>query len=82
MVCLTVEAPDPPDPLYGASRAAGRVLLRELARELSAEGIRASEATLDSRRADPERCAEAVRRLLADPPDPLTGFSVQGVPEA
>ena len=82
VVCLNVEDPAPPDPLYEASRAAARVLLRELARELSAEGIRASEVTLDSRRADPERCAEAVRRLLADPPDTPTKFSFQRVPEA
>jgi NADP-dependent 3-hydroxy acid dehydrogenase YdfG len=82
VVCLNVDDPDPPDPLYEASRAAARVLLRELARELSAEGIRASEVTLDSRRADPERCAEAIRRLLADPPDTPTRFSFQRVPEA
>lgn len=78
VVCLNVEDPDP---LYKASRAAARVLLQELAREFSAEGLRASEVALGSRRASPERCAEAVRRLLADPPDPLTGFSTQRVPE-
>ena len=81
VVCLNVEEPEPPDPLYGASLAATRVLLRGLADEFFDGGIRASEVTLYPRRADPERCAESVRRLLVATHDALPRFSVQRVPE-
>lgn len=79
VVCLNIGNPDPPDPLYAASRAATHVLLRELSGEFFDEGIRASEVTLVSRGANPKRCAETVCRLLADPPDLHTGFSIQRV---
>jgi NADP-dependent 3-hydroxy acid dehydrogenase YdfG len=82
VVYLSIEDPEGLDPLYGASRAAARVLLRGLAGEFFDQGVSASEVTLDSRRASPERCAETVRRLLAAPPDTPTRFSVQRVPEA
>lgn len=82
---LVLDADDPhsPDPLYRASRAAGRVLLQELSRELSDEGILTSEVRLaDPSRTCPERCAESVCRLLADPPDAPEGFTIRRIPEA
>jgi NAD(P)-dependent dehydrogenase (short-subunit alcohol dehydrogenase family) len=64
------EVPEAPDPLYRASRAATGVVLRELAREFSGEGVRAGEVYLeDLRRVSPERCAGAVRDLLVNTPD-------------
>jgi NADP-dependent 3-hydroxy acid dehydrogenase YdfG len=83
VVGLSVESPEAADPLYKASRAAGRVILQELGRELSGEGIRASEVRLeDSRRVSPERCAEVACRLLADPPAASAGFTVRSIPES
>jgi NADP-dependent 3-hydroxy acid dehydrogenase YdfG len=83
VVSLSVEDQETADPLYEASRAAVRVILQELNRELSGEGIRASEVRLEGlRRVGPERCAKSVHRLLADPPDNPTRFSVRRVPEA
>jgi NADP-dependent 3-hydroxy acid dehydrogenase YdfG len=83
VVSLSVEDQEAADPLYEASRAAVRVILQELNRELSGEGIRASEVRLGSpRRVGPEQCAESVHRLLAEPPDNPTGSSVPRVPEA
>jgi NADP-dependent 3-hydroxy acid dehydrogenase YdfG len=84
VVCLNVENPPSADPLYEASRAAIRVILQELSRELWEEGIRASEVRLeDPQRVGPERCAESVCRLLANPPDASAGgFTIRSVPEA
>lgn len=84
VVCLNVENPEAADPLYGASRAAIRVILQELSHELSGEGIRASEVRLeDPGRVGPEQCAASVCRLLANPPDASAeGFTVRRVPEA
>lgn len=73
VVCL--DAGDRGDPLYRAGRAAVRVILRELAREF--EGVSATEVRLGD--ASPERCAAAVRRVLLDPPDARTGFSIEEV---
>lgn len=82
VLVLDADDPQPPDPLYRASRAAVRVLLQELSRELSDEGIRTSEVRLtDPSRACPELCAESVCRLLADPPD-ASAFITRRVPEA
>jgi NADP-dependent 3-hydroxy acid dehydrogenase YdfG len=76
IICFAAENPEAPDPVHRASHAAVRVILQELARELSSEGIRTSAVRLDdARRADPGRCAGAVRRVLLDPPDAATGFS-------
>ena len=75
VVCLGAESPDP---LHRASQAAVRVILQELARELSGEGIRATELRLGD--ASPERCAAAVPQVLLDPPDASTGFSIVEVP--
>lgn len=62
--------PEAPDPLYRAGQAAARTLLRELAREFHAQGVRAGEVYLeDRRRVSPEQCAEAVRGLVVDAPD-------------
>jgi NADP-dependent 3-hydroxy acid dehydrogenase YdfG len=81
VVCLDAEAPRVPDPLYRASRAAGRVLLQEIAREFSGEGIRTSEVTLgDPSRTDPERCAGVIRCVLTEPSS--AGFATRNVPEA
>jgi NADP-dependent 3-hydroxy acid dehydrogenase YdfG len=84
VVCLNVENRETADPLYEASRVATRVILQALSHELSGEGIRASEVRLeDLRRVGPERCAESVCRLLADPPDASAGgFTVRRIPEA
>ncbi len=82
VLCLNVENLQTADPLYDASRAAMRVILQRLSHELSGEGIRASEVRLeDQGRVGPERCAESVRRLLANPPDDSSrgGFKVQRV---
>lgn len=71
-----------PDPLYRASRAAVRVLLQELSRELSDEGIRTSEVRLaDLSRTSPERCAESVCRLLANPLEASRGFTIRRIPD-
>lgn len=62
--------PEAPDPLYRAGREAARTLLREVAREFHADGVRAGEVYLeDRRRVSPEQCAEAVRGLVVDVPD-------------
>jgi hypothetical protein len=54
------------------------VILQELARELSERGIRTTQVRLaDPRGEGPDRCAEAVRRALLDPP--AAGFSIQEV---
>ena len=82
VLCLNVENLQTADPLYDASRAAMRVILQRLSHELSGEGIRASEVRLeDQGRVGPERCAESVRRLLANPPDDSSrgGFTLQRV---
>ena len=81
ILTLGAEDPQATDPLYRASRAAWRVLLQEVAREFSDEGIRASEVTMgDPSRTDPERFAGIVRRLLADPSS--AGFATRSVLEA
>lgn len=70
VVVLNVRDPRP-DPLSLASRAAVQVLLAQLAREFAPEGIAAATIEGDARREnDPERCAEALIRALAEPPDP------------
>ncbi|HSK99914.1 MAG TPA: SDR family NAD(P)-dependent oxidoreductase [Rubrobacteraceae bacterium] len=66
---VSLDASDPRDPIYEAGAEAVRSLLRGLVRELSGEGIRATEVRLgDPRRSDPEACAGAVRRALVEPP--------------
>lgn len=81
IIVLGVENPEAPDPLYLASQAAVCVLLQELVWELSEEGVRASEIRVgDPRRMSPERCAEAVRRTLADPPGATVALSTIEVP--
>lgn len=82
VVCLNVENPEAADPLYGASRAAIRVILQELSHELSGEGIRASEVRLeDPGQVGPEQCAASVCCLLANPPDASAGgFTVRKGP--
>ena len=80
VICLDAEDPGPPDPLYRAGQAAQCAILRELARELSDWGIRTTGVRLgDTRRMGPDRCAEAVRRVLLDPPGTDAGFSIQEV---
>jgi NADP-dependent 3-hydroxy acid dehydrogenase YdfG len=81
VVSLSLKDPEAADALYEASRAAVRVILQALGRELSGEGIRASEVRLeDPRRVGPERCAESVCRLLAEGPDAAEGIRVWRVP--
>jgi NADP-dependent 3-hydroxy acid dehydrogenase YdfG len=55
------------DPLLRAWRAAVSTILKELPRELSADGIRAAEVRLDTRQArDPEECAKTIVRAMKD----------------
>ena len=63
IIALGAEKPGPTDPLHRAARAAVGVLAEELNTELSEEGISAS--VVEER--DPERCAEAVRRVPSLP---------------
>lgn len=73
-------APDTPDTLYEASRAAAHVLLRELGRGFPGEGIRASEIALsDPLRTDAERCAGVVRDALVAPDHEAAEFSIYRV---
>jgi hypothetical protein len=76
---LVLDAADPErcDPLREACGAAVRVLLRELGREFRIEGIRGDEVRLANRRVSPERCAEALLRLLVEPPEEGADFSTQ-----
>ena len=72
MVVLGVEdPPGVPDPFLRASRAAVRVLLGELSREFSPDGIRVAEVRGDAMSLEnPESCADAVIRALKDPIGP------------
>ena len=55
------------DPLLRAWRAAVSTILKELPRELSADGIRAAEVRLNTRQArDPEECAKTIVRAMKD----------------
>lgn len=75
---VSLDASGTRDPFYEAGAAAVRSLLRGLVRELSGEGIRATEIRLgDPRRAGPEACARVVRRALVEPPaEGLANFTV------
>lgn len=82
VIGLSAEDPGVADPLYRASQASMRVLLQELSREFSGEGIRTGEVELgDPMRTSPERCAESVRRLLVEPPDASMGFTTRRATE-
>jgi NADP-dependent 3-hydroxy acid dehydrogenase YdfG len=76
VICL--DAKRAGDPLCEAGQAAVRVILQELAGELPEWGIRTTQLRLaDPQREGPDRCAEAVRRVLLDPP--AAGFSIHEV---
>ena len=67
VVRVDLSDPSSPDPLYEAGGAAARAVLRRLAESPARASIRTAEVGLgDPRRADPEACAVAVRRLLTE----------------
>lgn len=68
-----------PDTFYNASRAAARVLLRDLGRRFPGEGIRASEVYFLDPHTDAERCAEAVHGALIAPDRGAAEFSIHTV---